>query len=55
MKKKYLQVIFERRKGEETSTSGRNIEKPSFDEEDEVCVKASYEEDDVEVTKLSYK
>lgn len=47
--------IFERRKGEETSTSGRNIEEPYSNKEVDVFLKASYEEDDVEVTKPSYK
>lgn len=37
------------------STSGRIIEETSLNEEDEVFLKASYEKDDYEVTKSSYK
>lgn len=40
---------------EKESTSGRTIKESSSNKEVEVCLKASYEEDDYEVTKPSYK
>lgn len=53
--------IFERRTGNKSSTnkdestSERTIEESSLNEEDEVYLKTSHEENDYEVTKSSYK
>lgn len=47
--------IFERRKGGHTSTSGRNIKEPYFNEEDEVFLMETYEVDTIQATKPSYE